>query len=710
VPKEELNNRDKMKNSTTISRAMLYILTVGFASGTAHAQPGVADSGQPGDELDPIESGEVAQPVIEDEPEWDFDEFNELDDTVDLMFEDFDVVITASRSEQASNKTGVPVSIISADDIRYSGVTELPAIFDFVPGFDALRIDRNRWALGVRGMHQTFSDRTLFLLDGRNASNALYGGVDFQALPIFLDNIKQVEVVRGPGGAAWGANAFNGVVNVINKDPSETTGFLIRQQYTEHNDFITNVRVGDKGEKLAWRFSSQYNDISDSDTVNIFTGLAVAPAAPDDFQRSQKYGLDAVYQVSDQTKFDFGFSGSHVERGDSPFLALQLGLDERLDLLRSYAKFSHEYDSGALGYLQWYGTYQDVNRPSMFRYNTYDNNFDGQYSFDASDNHNLTFGGALRLVDLDISSQRPTDALPAGTSSEQWAGIFVSDRWDINDRWTLESQLRTDYYSETSLDWAGRVALLRSVGESDAHVIRLAAAKAFRTPQTALRDLSSERIALGGGLFGVNLIPAVDMANEELYSIELGYTGKIRDGLTLRSDTYYQRYNDLSGVVSLPEPVPVVGRSFFTIDNIGSADAYGIETELKYRHDDVAFSVWHTYSGFQFESAGQNARAFRPSKNKVGATARYHAADWLTLNANYRFSDETPGDSTAVVSSYHRLDLSTTFKLASWNSEIQLGVYDVADQTDLLIFDQSSTGAGQRTPGRTFFLDMTVSF
>ncbi len=686
--------------------AKMYIYTIFFAACTFTRASVTEYTQQP----EPPTSGESNDIDTNKSDSWDTDTAFDLDGSVDLLFEDFEIVITASRSEQASNMTPVPVSILSADDIYYSGVSEIPQLLAFVPGVDAVQLDRNRWALGVRGLHQTFSDRTLFLINGRTVSNPVHGGVDFQRLPVFLNNIKQIETVRGPGGAAWGANAFNGVINVIEKNPRETTGVLLSQRFTEYGDSKTNLRIGAANAKFAWRFSGEYNSVKKTDTSYLFTGTAAAPSKPKDFLRSQRYGFDMVYDFSEDTALDFGIGGTHVERGDSPFLGFQLGIDERIDLIRTHAKLSHRFQSGSKGYIQWYGTYQDVNRQSMFRYSAYDNNVDAQYNIEASNNHDVTLGVTARFINLNTSKPRPTDSLVAVKSSEQWAGVFIGDNWTINDDWTLESQLRTDWYSETMLDWSGRVALLRSYGENNQHVFRLAIAKAFRTPQTALRDLSSERLPLGGGMFGLNLIPAGEIDNEELYSFELGYTGRIQDGVTFRADSYLQYYRDLTGVIVLPEPAPALGRSYFTIDNIGSAKAYGIEAEMKYQNDNASISIWYAYNNFSFDEESQNARAFRPALHKVGATARMQLNEWLIVNANYRFTDTTPGDTTAEVDAFHRLDLTATIGKPVWNTELQIGVYDVLDQTDLRIFDQTATGIAQKTPGRTFFVQLQHTF
>ena len=634
-----------------------------------------------------------------------------MDDAVDLLFEDFDIVVSASRSAQSSQLAPVPVSIISAEDIHYSGVAELPELFDFVPGVDALRLDRNRWALGVRGLHQTFSDRTLFLLNGRNASNPVYGGVDFPTLPIFLEDIRQVEVVRGPGGAAWGANAFNGVVNIIEKDPRETTGLLLSSRISEHGDLRASFRLGDANEKLAWRLSAEFNEFDPSGSTNLITSATtIAPPVSEDFRRNSRMKFSGVYTFEEGTTLDFGLGTTHVERADAPFLAFQTDQDERLDLLTAHAKLSKDFDDGREAYIQWYGTYQDIDRPSLWAYKAFDQSIDGQYSFDHGDDHRITLGGTARFVSLDIDQPRTTDALPAGTRDEQWLGVFVGDQWTINEDWSLETQVRADWYSETMLDWAGRIALLRSMGAEDEHVLRFAMGKAFRTPQTGLRELASERIPLGGGLFGVNVIPAQDIDNEELYSFEIGYTGRLRDGLTLRADTYLQYYQDLTGGILLPEPAPMVGRQFFTVDNIGAARAWGFEGEIRQTGERYTASLWYAYNDFNYDLSNQNARAFRPARHKVGSTVRYSPNDWLTLNMNYRYTHDTPDNFTSDVDEYHRLDLSATIALKDLHAEIQFGVTDLFDETDLTIFDQTSTSFASETPGRTAFVQLHMSF
>ena len=113
-------------------------------------------------------------------------------------------IVSASRKKQRLTDAAVPVSIITAEDIHYSGLTNLYEILQFAPSIDALQVDRSRYALGVRGLHDTWSDRTLTLINGRAADNPIFGGSEFLRQPLLLEDIKQIEILRGPSGAAWG--------------------------------------------------------------------------------------------------------------------------------------------------------------------------------------------------------------------------------------------------------------------------------------------------------------------------------------------------------------------------------------------------------------------------------------------------------------------------------------------------------------------------
>jgi iron complex outermembrane receptor protein len=155
------------------------------------------------------------------------------------------VVVSAARQPQKITVSSVPISIITAEDIHYGGMTNLADILQFAPGIDVLPLSRIRSAVGVRGLHDFIADRTLTLINGRAADSMIFGGSEFYRLPLLIEDIERIEIVRGPGGAAWGANAFTGIINIITKKP----GWLLSSTVTEFGDTYNHIRWMDKKDR-----------------------------------------------------------------------------------------------------------------------------------------------------------------------------------------------------------------------------------------------------------------------------------------------------------------------------------------------------------------------------------------------------------------------------------------------------------------------------
>lgn len=638
----------------------------------------------------------------------------ELDDSLDLMFADFDVIVSASRTTQSAQLASAAVSTLSGEFLHYSGVTRIEDAFDFALGVDILRVDRSRSAIGVRGLHQIFSDRTLFLQNGRNISNALYGGIDLQQHALFIENIERIEFLRGPGSGAWGANAFNGVINVIEKSPRDTAGTLTQYTITEYGDQQGFFRVGDSDESLSWRLSGQFDHRKSSNDA-----VGGPDLSEDDWSRSRQFSFDAVYDIDASSAFEFGGSYTHLDRGTVEELGLNSEADIRVDRGSAYAKLIHTLESGSELSLNWYGSYSDESQPTLWRASMYDTTFDGQFTFRPTDEHEVTVGGTVRYINFETTPPDAGDFLESQTEAETWIGGFISNRWQVTDRWTVEGQARYDWYSGTEGDFAGRLAVLRLLDPDGNHVLRFGAARSFRTPQSGVRDfeLRTQEIEIPGlpvRLFGLNFDRPGEVNNEQLYSLELGYAGKLTDNISLNSDLYYQRYYDLTGIAAELEPEPQVGRQFFSVGNVGNATAWGFETELKYQDESNSFAVWYAFNDLQFSSGVENVRAFAPAPHKVGLRARTHLTDALVLSANYRFMDQTP----AIVAfgipdirDNHRLDITLAIKDPSSTVEILLGVADVFDETDTPINTQSNPfGDPLETPGQSFFARVQIEF
>src|SRR5229473_2610545 len=133
-------------------------------------------------------------------------------------------VTTASKVPVKATRTPAAIYVITQEDIRRSGVTSIPEALRLAPGVEVSRVDANKWSIGVRGFGSRLSRSVLVLIDGRSVYTPLFAGVYWEVQDTLLEDIERIEVIRGPGGTLWGANAVNGVINIITKSATETQG------------------------------------------------------------------------------------------------------------------------------------------------------------------------------------------------------------------------------------------------------------------------------------------------------------------------------------------------------------------------------------------------------------------------------------------------------------------------------------------------------
>ena len=173
-------------------------------------------------------------------------------------------ITSASRKEERPDDVPAAVSVITEDDIRRSGITTVPELFRLVPGMTVSQINSNNWAISVRGFGNLTSNKILVLVDGRSIYNLAFSGEFWNSLDLLVEDIDRIEVVHGPGGAMWGANAVNGVINIITKSAADTKGALVRIGAGTRDDGQAAARYGGSIGNLAYRVSSQWSTFGGS--------------------------------------------------------------------------------------------------------------------------------------------------------------------------------------------------------------------------------------------------------------------------------------------------------------------------------------------------------------------------------------------------------------------------------------------------------------
>ena len=164
-------------------------------------------------------------------------------------------VTSVSKKAEKISQAAAAIFVITQEDIRRSGATNIPDLLRMVPGLDVSQINANDWAVSARGFNQQFSDKLLVLIDGRAVYTPLLGGVNWDTQDVPLEDIERIEVIRGPGATVWGANAVNGVINIASKRAAETKGGLL--------DLRCRHRGTGPGNRAVWRNRSRNRRLPD---------------------------------------------------------------------------------------------------------------------------------------------------------------------------------------------------------------------------------------------------------------------------------------------------------------------------------------------------------------------------------------------------------------------------------------------------------------
>ncbi|MFC1573494.1 TonB-dependent receptor plug domain-containing protein, partial [Candidatus Eisenbacteria bacterium] len=606
----------------------------------------------------PLSYGSSEQEVPIDDASGDFGDATEL-----LLFEEIEEVVSAARRPQPISFSTATVSVINSEQIHYSGYPSIPDLLYSVPGMDILASTRNKIALGMRGLHHHYADRTLLLIDGRDATNPIAGGFDLLRIPLSSVDIKRIEVIRGPGGAAWGANAFNGVINIITKKPQDDPGFRVYSSLSNHGDDQTGFAYAATRDDWSYRLSGGHEDRESSGNAISDSEFYSRDFSRHDYFKASLYGKSGA-----KTDLSFGLSGIFSTQGDFEMAGFPMDPrgKEKQDLVYSFARADYLFDSVTNAYLQLAGKYQSDDWHGVYNGRAYTYELDGQVDTRRIDQHDLSFGTSARWTYAQSKRKLPEDLLPSLHEDEYWLGVFAIDAWHPSDALVVEAQVRADYYSPLGTDWSGRLCTLYSLDSQQDHVVRLSGAKAFRAPMLAIRRLDSQRIKLPAppyppDTYGMRLIRPENMQNEQIYSLEAGYAARLSNGLDLRLNAYYSRYESLVGGDTELTP----NGQLVWLDNMGGADAGGLETEFAYTSPLGVLTAWYALNDFMTDTHDQSVRAYLPARHKIGMSWRFHLRHNLTVDARNRWTGETRHDPADIITggnapSVNRVDLVTT--------------------------------------------------
>lgn len=598
-------------------------------------------------------------------------------------------VTSVAKRPQTVGDSAAAISVITQEEIRRSGATTIPELLRLVPGLQVARVNSNTWAISARGFNLVFADKLLVLIDGRSVYSPLFSGVYWDIQDTLLEDIERIEVIRGPGATLWGANAVNGVINIITKPSAETQGVLLSGGGGDEELGFGNARYGGAlGEDTHYRVYAKHFVRDDF----------VSPEGQDaaDGWLGQRGGFRVDSQI---TSDDFltvqgdGYYGESEGSSTLVFLEPPYQLDQQ----------DTNYLAGGNGLTRWT---RDLGDSSQLQLQLYYDRTDrsqllGSQSIDIYDlelqhqlspfeNHQLIWGAGYRTMHDLIKGNGGTFFLPESRDFDLVSGFAQDEIKFFEDKLRLTLGSKIEHNDFTGVELQPNIRALANL--SDAISVWGAVSRAVRTPNRANSDVRTPLQSCPGGLtqecpgvpnlttvFQVTGNRAVDA--EELLAYELGYRQQVTPQITLDVATFFNRYRSLVSTnpaepVIASEPVPHLLVPIL-FGNEDDADAYGVELSADYRPNDWwRVSAGYAFVNIEFDEGGIIGDGDGPDKEAETPENHLIARSLMTLPGNLefdsvlRFVDRLP-ISGRQIDSYFELDLRLGWR-ADKNLDIEI--------------------------------------
>lgn len=590
----------------------------------------------------------------------------------DLALEDLLQIKVTSVSGLETSIASSPaaVFVITRDDLRRGGYRTIPDALRMVPGLHVANIFSNTWAVGARGMNDRFTAELLVLVDGRAVYNDLYSGIFWDEVDLLLEDVDRIEVIRGPGATIWGANAVNGVINIVSQSAAKTPGLYLfgggGVQETAFGGFRYGLQLA---EHTHARFWAKFNEHDHSTFSN-------GAGAPDDW-RQVRAGVRLDVGDPEEVQFTLdaglydGTSGTSVlNRQMSPpyqFLSRQ---DESINGGHLRLRLADESSSDSGWSLQGY--YDHARRIAPAFSGTRDTlDIEFRHHFRPNERHEILWGIGYRHRHDSTRGSFTISYDPDSRSTDKFSA-FIQDTYTIvEDRLTMLAGAKLEYNDYSGFEVQPTARLTWT--PSDRHTIWGAVSRAVRTPSRADQDirvvagvLTPPHVPTETPLF---IAGGEDLHAEELIAYELGYRTRPHDRITVDIATFYHDYDRLLSIVE--DPNNPLNRAF---TNDGTGEAYGIEVAATWQvadnwdlHAGYALTRFHAHEGADDQDSFP--------QQSLNLRSHLDLTDDLEFNSAVYFVDEIP---THDIDAFVRVDLGLTWR-PNANTEISLWVQNLLD-------------------------------
>ena len=553
------------------------------------------------------------------------------EDLTELSMEDLMGLEVTSVSKRPQQQRSAPaaVFVITNKDIERWAVTNIPDALRMVPGLQVARIDANKWAITARGFNSRFANKLLVLLDGRSVYTPLFAGVYWDALDTPLEDIERIEVIRGPGGALWGANAVNGVINIITKVAGQTKGGLVSAGVGSEALQSLVLRYGGKTDKdIDYRLYAKHKK-QDS---------GYAQGGSDDEADSQALGFRTDWAINSRDSLTIqgdyfqGESGQKLTVAADPAPAVRTYQDETALLSNNLLfRWQRSVSSESDLSLQFYYDHVDRDGPVLQEdRDTLDVEFD--YRFSPLKKHDFLWGLGYRRIMDDTKTTATFRLNPESRNVDLYTAFFQDEISLLDDKLALTLGSKFEENDFTGFEYQPSVRLVWI--PDDKQSFWAAASRAVRTPSRGEHDVQL-RVAAPDPAppFPVFAVGNREFDSEELTAYEIGYRIQNNDHWSSDLALFMNQYSNLRTLDPAAVPVTQLNLAF---GNNMRGTAWGIEWTGKMKFS-PSWKLQASYALLNVDLDLKNSSGDSASKNLENTSPQHQLSLWSSYDINHQW-------------------------------------------------------------------------
>jgi iron complex outermembrane recepter protein len=573
-------------------------------------------------------------------------------------------VTTTSKEPEELWKTPAAVYVLTQEDIRRSGATTIPELLRTVPGVQVSRIDQDHWAVGIRGFADQFSKSMLVLVDGRSLYTPLFAGVAWGLQDgLLLEDIERIEIIRGPGATIWGANAVNGVINIITKSAKDTHGSYAAVGGGNIDQGITQFRYGNgNGKNFDYRmYGKGYVQGGEYHTDRV----------PYDEARFGQVGFRTDWNPTDrdvlmvQGDMYKGGLGGTVQFGsfDPP---AQITSDQATAVSGGnlMAHWRRQLKTGSDIEVQAYydRTYALASNYQETR-NTFDIDF--IHHLPLAGRQDFIWGLGARISPGTFVQVVPTlDVLPNSQSDNVYSGFLQDQIAIVPNRFSLIMGSKLEHNNFTGFEIQPSLRGLWTI--TPHQTFWASVSRAVRTPSRIEEDFEITDYLVPTPLIYLTIDGNKSLVSEKLLGYEAGYRRLINPKLYIDISIFHNDYSDLMSLgaetltADTTPPPP-----HFTIHFPWANGIQGNTDGVEFAPDWQPLSWWqlrasYSYLNLNLENSPGNSDTSSVSKdegssphNQVSLESRFNLHKGFEFDQTYRYVSALPAD---LVDSYSTAD------------------------------------------------------